>query len=184
MEIALTIGIVSGLAAAIAITFGGKDKNLNNDIEIKPRENKPKTNNDEIKHHVAEIKKRILDNEEKKSAEDTKERILESYKNRPNKKEPIKKPRRMSYHDKVKKGADYEKFIADQYRAKGYTIWEHGADKGLKDMSIDIIAKRNKELLLIQCKNWNEKNKYRIKQKDIKALRADARDFVKLNRDR
>jgi len=92
-----------------------------------------------------------------------------------------KKQQRMSYHDKIKKGAEYEKFVADQYRAKGYTIWEHGADKGLKDMSIDIVAKRKKELLLIQCKNWNERNKYRINQKDIKALRADARDFVKKN---
>jgi len=86
-----------------------------------------------------------------------------------------------SYKEKIKKGALYEEYIALIYKANGYTIWEHGKDKGIKDMGIDLIVKKDKKIILIQCKNWNEEGKYKIDHKDIKVFRTEGRDFINKN---
>lgn len=86
-----------------------------------------------------------------------------------------------SYKEKIEKGALYEEFVALIYKANGYTIWEHGKDKGLKDMGIDLIVKKEKKIILIQCKNWNEDGKFKIDHKDIKVFRTEGRDFINKN---
>ena len=84
--------------------------------------------------------------------------------------------KKSSYQVNKEKGDMYEKYIADYYKEQGYTIAEHGQDNGRKDKGIDVIAKKEKELLLIQCKNWNENNK--LTHSEIKEIRMNMIDFL------
>lgn len=79
---------------------------------------------------------------------------------------------------KIEKGKTYEEYVAKVYRSRGYHVTEYGKQKGSKDHGIDLIAKKAKHLVLIQCKNWNENGKWTIDHKDIKAFQTDARTFV------
>ena len=76
------------------------------------------------------------------------------------------------------KGEKYEAFIAKIYKEKGYFVWEHGKEKGRLDQGIDLIVKKNKEIIFIQCKNWNENTKFKIDHVRVKASRAEARQFM------
>ena len=51
-------------------------------------------------------------------------------------------------------GRDYELYIGHIYRQKGYDIEYNGIIKKLEDLGRDIIATKNLETLIIQCKNW------------------------------
>lgn len=53
-----------------------------------------------------------------------------------------------------KKGLDYEVFVAKKYIEKGYEVILHGVLEGRIDYGIDLIAKKENETILIQCKNW------------------------------
>ena len=91
----------------------------------------------------------------------------------------IKTPtKKTSYKEKVKKGEEYEIYIAEIYRAKGYHVTEHGKERGREDHGIDLIAKKEKEIILIQCKNWKENGKWKINHEKIKSFQTDARNFV------
>lgn len=79
---------------------------------------------------------------------------------------------------KKEKGDKYEAYIAEHYKKIGYLVIENGKEKGLKDGGIDLIAEKDNEVILIQCKDWNEKNSHQINHKDIKVLRSDASDFL------
>jgi len=87
-----------------------------------------------------------------------------------------------TYQEKIQKGKDYEDYIARYYSLIDYTVIEHGKLLGRKDQSIDIIAEKENEILLIQCKNYNENHKWKIRQKDIKAFRMDCIDFIEKNK--
>ncbi len=97
------------------------------------------------------------------------------------KKEEIIKPKKMTTKEKKEKGDKYEEFIAIHYKTQGYTIAEHGKDNGVKDGGIDIIAKKGKEMLFIQCKNWDINGSKKIEAKDIKYTRQDASDYIEKN---
>lgn len=83
---------------------------------------------------------------------------------------PIKK-----YKSNKQKGDEYEFFIAKIFKDDGYKIYMNGYNKGVKDEGIDIIAYKNNEILLIQCKNWNRSPKH----KDIKAFVIDSDLYIK-----
>lgn len=53
-------------------------------------------------------------------------------------------------------GVEYEMYCAYLYREKGWTVQEFGAQKKLEDMGRDLIAKKNGETLIIQCKRWSK----------------------------
>lgn len=53
-------------------------------------------------------------------------------------------------------GRDYEMFIAYEYEKKGYKVFYTGITEKLQDRGRDIIAKKNNETLIIQCKNWSQ----------------------------
>ena len=89
---------------------------------------------------------------------------------------------KLSSIENKKKGALYEEYIADIYKKDGYDVIENGKEKGLKDDGIDIIAKKDKEVLFIQCKDWNIKNKYRINHKEIQYMRMNVRDYLQKNK--
>lgn len=85
------------------------------------------------------------------------------------------------YQAKKFKGDKYEKYIAEHYRQLGCDVIEHGLEKGLKDGGIDLIAILGNEVILVQCKDWNENYSHKIDHKDIKVLRTDANDFLEKN---
>ena len=88
---------------------------------------------------------------------------------------------KLSALEKKQKGSAYEMFVADHFRVRGYTIAEHGKDNGVKDHGIDIIAKKDKEIIFIQCKNWSARSTYKVRDKEIKVTRQDARDYMMKN---
>jgi len=90
----------------------------------------------------------------------------------------IRKKNHTSYADKVKKGKEYEDIIAKLFRCRGYIVEENGKDKGKKDGGIDLIAFKDNETVLIQCKNWKSTSKYKIRHDELKKLRAEGRDFL------
>ena len=54
-------------------------------------------------------------------------------------------------------GKDYERYIGHLYEEQGYLVEYHGIKYGLDDLGIDLICRKNEEVLLIQCKNWSQK---------------------------
>ena len=46
-----------------------------------------------------------------------------------------------------------------------------------------LFLKKNEEVLFIQCKDWNIKNKYRIDNKEIQYTRMNVRDYIEKNKD-
>lgn len=72
--------------------------------------------------------------------------------------------------------SEYASFLVDRYEKLGYSIWDHKEDIG-----IDIIAKKQKELLLIACRYWDKNQNHSIGVNDIKAFRIDASDFIECN---
>jgi len=79
------------------------------------------------------------------------------------------------------KGQEYEKYVAKQLRILGFYVYENGRYKGRNDQGIDLIASKNGELNLIQCKNWNAENKYRIDHEKIKAFIGSTTCFMEDN---
>jgi len=90
--------------------------------------------------------------------------------------EPIKK--KITYKEKIKKGEEYEEYVAKVYKQRGYKVYEYGKLMGIKDKGIDLIAKKEKKVILIQCKNWQENGKWKITHKEIKVFQTEARLFV------
>lgn len=54
-------------------------------------------------------------------------------------------------------GRDYELYVGYQYSLKGYDVDFFGSYMGLEDLGRDIIAKKDQEILIIQCKYWSTK---------------------------
>lgn len=53
-------------------------------------------------------------------------------------------------------GRDYEMFIAHEYEEKGYKVTYTGITERLEDKGRDLIAEKDNETLIIQCKNWSK----------------------------
>jgi len=51
-------------------------------------------------------------------------------------------------------GRDYERYIGYMYESEGYAVYYQGIVKGLEDLGRDLIAKKRKEIEVIQCKYW------------------------------
>ncbi|MHC4394510.1 MAG: hypothetical protein ACYS1A_02530 [Planctomycetota bacterium] len=51
-------------------------------------------------------------------------------------------------------GRDYERYIGYIYESKGYAVYYQGIVEGLEDLGRDLIAKKGKEIEVIQCKYW------------------------------
>jgi len=90
-----------------------------------------------------------------------------------------KKKQKMTKKEMKEKGDKYEEYVANFFREQGYTIAEHGKDNGVKDNGIDIIAKKEKYILFIQCKNWSAKTGRKIRDKELKITKQDVEDYMK-----
>lgn len=51
-------------------------------------------------------------------------------------------------------GIEYERYIGYLYESGGYLVTYNGATQGLSDMGRDIVAVKDKETRVIQCKRW------------------------------
>jgi restriction system protein len=80
-----------------------------------------------------------------------------------------------------KKGDDYEKFVGEYFKKQGYIIAQNGLDNGKKDHGIDIIAKKEKEIIFIQCRNWKVSKKYPIKHNHLKEFLGNCSTYVEKN---
>ena len=79
--------------------------------------------------------------------------------------------------EKIKKGKNYEYKCKSLFENKGYKIYPNGFLNGKNDNGIDLICYKEKEVLLVQCKNWISPPK----QDDIKIFIANADLFLKKN---
>lgn len=50
----------------------------------------------------------------------------------------------------------YERYVGYLYETKGYQVEFHGIFKGFEDLGRDLIVKKGKEIIVIQCKNWSQ----------------------------
>lgn len=88
-------------------------------------------------------------------------------------------------------GRDYERYIGYLYERDGFSVYYQGIEAGLEDLGRDLIAMRNYEVKIIQCKYWaqhktiHEKHicqlfgttlKYWVEQK--KSLRQQELEFL------
>ncbi len=51
-------------------------------------------------------------------------------------------------------GIEYERYVGYLYEQQGYRVEYSGALKKLEDMGRDLIARKGKEILVVQCKRW------------------------------
>jgi len=79
------------------------------------------------------------------------------------------------------KGDEYEKYVSGYFRGQGYTIAEHGLDNGKKDYGIDLIVKREKEIIFIQCKNWKVSDEHKIDHRHIKEFIGNCTTYIEKN---
>ena len=83
--------------------------------------------------------------------------------------------------DTKEKGDKYEAHVCKHFEEQGYLTVPHGKLNGVEDQGIDIILKKDKEILFIQCKDWDIKNQYRINSKEIQYVRMNVRDYMHKN---
>ena len=83
-----------------------------------------------------------------------------------------------SYTEKQKKGEEYEKYISQYFKTKGWISYEHGAEKGWKDQGIDLMLKKDNQFLFVQCKNWNKNHKYKMGIKKIQQYREKTKKYM------
>lgn len=95
-----------------------------------------------------------------------------------------RKRARENHKNIEKKGKEYELFVANHFRNLGFKVKEHGLIHGKEDSGIDVIAMKDKEITLIQCKNWKENSKYKINHEKIKAFIGNTEEFLNKNRDK
>ena len=72
-------------------------------------------------------------------------------------------------------GSDYEKYIGEGYRKKGYEVFFSGISLGVHDMGRDIIAKKDNVTYIIQCKYWRKG--YYVTENFIMQIYGSAKEY-------
>lgn len=81
-----------------------------------------------------------------------------------------------SEQTKKEKGDAFEKYCADYFTELGYGVQERGKLLGVKDGGIDLIAFKDDEILLIQCKNWS--GNIKITSKELRIFFGDCSAYI------
>lgn len=76
------------------------------------------------------------------------------------------------------KGNKYELQIGKSYQKQGYKVYFKGINEGLRDKGIDLVAYKDKEALLIQCKNWEHSQ---VKQEHLRIFLGDCTAYIEQN---
>ena len=79
--------------------------------------------------------------------------------------------------EKIQKGKEYEYDVKCFFEQRDYKVYPNGYINGVKDEGIDLIAYKDDEAVLAQCKNWVNPPKQDI----IKKFVADADLFINKN---
>jgi hypothetical protein len=53
-------------------------------------------------------------------------------------------------------GRLYERYVGYLYEEQGYKVDYYGIYKGYEDLGRDLLCRKGKELIIIQCKNWSQ----------------------------
>jgi hypothetical protein len=73
-------------------------------------------------------------------------------------------------------GREFERFAGYCFEQDGYDVVYHGAVEGFEDLGRDLIATKDKEVLVVQCKFWSTHKK--IHEKHIYQLYGTFCDYV------
>lgn len=147
-----------------------------------------KKQKEKYKNFIKKIDDFVWDNEineniekEKNQKSQNDEKLLDCY----------EKVYKTNYKTKKELGNEYELQIGRYFKSLNFKIYYNGINNGKKDGGIDIIGWNSEKVLLIQCKNhrsqinqdllrkfigdckiYEEKNKYKIKDREIKRIFA------------
>lgn len=75
-------------------------------------------------------------------------------------------------------GRLYEIQVGTYYEAEGWMVEFHGIREGLEDGGVDLIARKDGETLLIQCKCWSEKQGKLIHSNVVHQLHGARDEYV------
>ena len=162
-------GSIIVIITIIALAYKEKENKKYNDFIDKFEKNNKKENK-EI--HIEKENNQKLQNDEK---------LLNCY----------EKVYKTTNKTKKELGDEYELQIGRYFKSLNFKIYYNGINNGKKDGGIDIIGWNSEKVLLIQCKNhrsqinqdllrkfigdckiYEEKNKYKIKDREIKRIFA------------
>ena len=73
-------------------------------------------------------------------------------------------------------GDNFEKKVGAVYEEKGYIVEYRGLELGLKDGGIDLIAKKDNKIILIQCKFWKKEDS--ITHKMVKEFYGNCNFYI------
>lgn len=79
---------------------------------------------------------------------------------------------------RVYAGNEYEKYIAEKYKEKNFTINYNGINKSYKDNGIDLIAFKENKIILIQCKNWKVSEYEQLSDKEFRLFFGDCFQYI------
>ena len=83
-----------------------------------------------------------------------------------------------TYRNK-QKGDEYELQIGRLYQQQGYKVYFKGINEGKRDNGVDLIAYKDNEVALIQCKNWENTQ---VKQEHLRIFLGDCTAYLEKNR--
>lgn len=160
-------GSIIVIITIIALTYKKKENKKYNDFIDKFEKNNKKGN-----------KEINIEKENNKTSQND-EKLLDCY----------EKVYKTNYKTKKELGNEYELQIGRYFQSLNFKIYYNGINNGKKDGGIDIIGWNSEKVLLIQCKNYRsqinqellrkfigdckiyeEKNKYKIKEREIKRI--------------
>ena len=158
--------------------------NKKKELELKERELALKEKELELKDKEINIKNKGY--EETVIVDEVKEekKTVSKEKTKPKKREftpEEKKAYALRMKEQKEKGLEFEKFVAGHFKLDGYEIVLNGVKRGKKDKGIDIVCTKDNELILIQCKNWKEDSKYKIKHTHLKEFIGNCTVYVNDN---
>lgn len=67
------------------------------------------------------------------------------------------------------------------YQEQGYEVFFNGIIKGYKDDGIDLICKKDDELILVQCKDWYQEGRFKVRHVHVKAFHSDCLKYLEEN---
>lgn len=124
-----------------------------------------------------------IDKEWKEAEEKQQKEIIEAYSKineEPGKFKKAKYQAAKTETEKIRKGKEYEYDVKCFFEQRDYKVYPNGYINGVKDQGIDLIAYKDDEAVLAQCKNWINPPKQDI----IKKFVANADLFVNKNQDK
>ena len=73
---------------------------------------------------------------------------------------------------------EYKSFVANHYKERGYTVWEYSKGRDMGSESLDLVLKKSKNILLVECRNC----KKNIDMEQILNFETQTDKFLEQNR--